>query len=73
MQKLHLRPKVSSAIGNQSSQIVITGSIKDIARPDTTFKVSNVDVLMMRAPVPSDFSLTSDHIVKAEDGHQHHN
>ena len=54
------------------SQIMITGSIKDIARPETTFKVSNVDVLMMRAPVPSDFSLDSDHIVKAEDGQQNY-
>ena len=46
---------------------MITGSLKDVARPESTLKVKNVDVLMMRAPVPSDFSIGSEHLVKAEE------
>ena len=53
---------------------MITGSLKDVARPESTLKVKNVDVLMMRAPVPSDFSIGSEHLVKAEEsGYLLHN
>ena len=36
-------------------------------RPEQSLKVYQIDVLTMRAPVPSDFSVSSDHLVKAEE------